>query len=259
MRRPLVDRAIITSAQVDPARTGIGSSPFVGDASHTGLVVPEAPTTSQNTRYLFRLCAVGVPSDSICILHNFRQLLYIGCDQPTEEDQDDEQWRVEIPVTDPLWSFPDGNVSWHIRTVRPFHPDVTFIPPDVGASIGQSGRGDTTDSALLSVAPAPGAYGPLNGGMPYGRPLAGLGTIRDMRYPWSNRGTSLGLEIAGPVTLAMYASVYQTDPDRRPNKPVGIETAGLRNEDVFMFNWPQAKYTRVGGRMDVEIVNRSGK
>jgi hypothetical protein len=257
MRRELVDRAVVTAAQIDLTKTGVGGSPFVGDMSSTGIDVPAFPTTEPNRRYLFRLCAVGVPDRAVCKIHNLRQLLYIGFDQPVEEGQEDEQWRVEIPVTDPLWCFPDGNVSWHLRTVNTFRPDTTIIRPDLGTMTGTSGRGDTTDAALLCfrLPLAPGNYRPLNDGMPYGRAIGGLGSFRDMRYPWSNRGTSLGLEVAGPCTIALYGSVYQTDPDRRPNAPV-IAEAGLRNEDLFVFNNPQARYTRIGARMDVELISR---
>lgn len=258
MARPLVDRAVIASAQIDPGRTGIGSSPYVGDLSNTGIIVPEFPTTEPNRRYLFRLCSVVVPDRAVCKIHSIRQLAYIGCDLQVEPEDEDQQWRVEIPVRDPLWSFPDGNVSWHLRMVNKFQPDTTVLNPDFGVQSGVSARGDTTDASLLAFrAPiGAGVYRPLNGGAPYGRGVGGLGTFRDMRYPWSNRGTSLGLEVAGPCLLALYASVYQTDPDRRPNKPVGIETAGLRDEDVFTFNYPNARYTRVGGRMDTEIITR---
>ena len=251
------DMGVVTSAQFDPRKAGVGSSPFVGDLNSTGIRVPEYPTLFQNRRYLFRLASIKVPARHICCIKSIHQLLYIGCDIETENNQDDEKWFLEIPVTDPLWAFPDGNVSWHIRGVGFNIPDRTFIPPDILSTPDTSGRRDTTDSAILAIIPAtgPGLYAPLNGGNPYGiTAIPGLDTWRDIRYPWEqNNRSNIDIDIKGPVNVVMYASVYQTDPNRRPNKPVAIETAGLRKEDLFMLNYPTAKYTRIGGRIVYQL------
>jgi len=251
------DQGIIASAQFDPSKLGVGTSPFVGDLGSTGIRVPAFATTQQNRRYLFRLASVKVPAGTICLIRSLHQLLYIGAEVAAEAGAEDEKWRFEVPVTDPTWCFPDGNVSWHLRSssfgtpLAQIFPDLLF-PPDTSA------RGDTTDSALLATAPAtfPGNYRPLNGGLPHGiTACPGLDTWRDMRYPWrQDCASNLNIEVRGPTHLAMYASVYQTDPDNRPNKPVLIETAGLVQEDLFMLNFPTARYTRIGGRIMFDLI-----
>lgn len=251
----LSDRCVVSSAQVDDARTAIGGSAFVGDLANTGIPIPEAATGNQRSRYLFMICGVSVPNRAVCVIRYLRQLLYIGADVPTEAEQEDEQWRVEIPVTDPLWSFPDGNVSWHLRSSDVRSPDRrTFDDvPFAAASPIYGNRGDVTSPALLARN-IPPSYVPLNGGTPYGQSIAGLGTFRDMRYPWLARDHFLGLQVEGPCKIQFFASVYQTDPDNRPDKPVIIEPAGLRKEDLFMFNYPTSRYTRIGGSMEVDLI-----
>lgn len=255
MKRALLDRSIVSSAQYDPRRTVVGGSAAVGDLASTGIPVPAVATDGQRGRYLFRLCGVAVPNRMVCVVRHLRQLLYIGTDLETELGQPSEQWHIDIPVTDPLWSFPDGNVSWHLTQTSFFRPDTTLGNTTIGVPV--SYRGDTLDSTLLytSSTPDPTTYHPINGGMPFGKGVGGLGTFRDMRFPWTGDVGYLGIQVAGPCNLVMYASVFQTDPDRRPNKPVGIETAGLRNEDLFVFNYPEARYTQVGGRMDVDLIS----
>lgn len=255
MRSSRLLRSVVSSAQLDPRRAIIGGSPAAGDRTSTGIEVPAAPTLAQNRRYLFRLCGVNVPNRTVCVVRHLRQLLYIGTDLETEQDQPSEQWRIEVPVTDPLWSFPDGNVSWHLTAMTPHKPDTRIGNTTIGQPV--SYRSDALDSVLLYTpgTPDPTSYWPINGGVPYGQPVGGLGTFRDMRFPWTGRSDYLGLQVEGPCLLVMYASVYQTDPDNRPNKPVGIETAGLRPEDLFVFNYPQARYTRIGGRMDTDLIS----
>jgi len=249
----LLDRGMVSSAQYDINRVGVGSSPLPGDLNSTGIAVPQPPTLNQNNRYLFRLCGLEVPADTICVINAIHQLLYIGARVPAEDGEVDETWLLEVPVEDPLWSFPDGNVSWHLRNLQANSQDRTIFtdfifPPDA------TNRADTTDSALISRQPAP-VYIPLNSGLPYGKDLVpGLGTWRDMRFPWHHCQPNLNLQVRGPITIGFFASVYQTDPDRRPNKPVVIETAGLRREDVFMLNYPEAVYTRVGGRIIYDMI-----
>jgi len=252
----LLDRGMVTSVQYDLNRVGTGASPYPGDLNSTGIAVPIFPTGNQNRRYLFRLCGLEVPADTICVITALHQLLYIGAKVPAEDGEIDETWLLEVPVEDPLWSFPDGNVSWHLRNLainsqdRTIFTDFIFPP-------GSTNRGDTTDSALISRQPPAGGFGyePLNGGLPYGKDLVpGLGTWRDMRFPWHHCQPNLNLQVKGPMTIGFFASIYQTDPARRPNKPVIIETAGLRREDVFMLNYPDAVYTRVGGRIIYDMI-----
>jgi hypothetical protein len=246
----------LTSAQYDDAKAFVGSSPFAGETASTGIRVPPIPTIAQNRRYLFQLFSASVQPGARAIIHSLHQLVYIGTELEEEHEQLDAQWLLEIPVTDPLWCFPDGNISWHLRTHNPSRPDTTIFQ-DFPFGFPYSNRRDTTDSCLLARVPAagpPNTYMPLNGGQPYGVCLAGLGAFRDLRFPWIDHNReSLGIVVEGPAQIVLYASVYQTNPENRPNKPVGIETAGLRPEDLFVLNYPLARYTRVGGRIKFEI------
>lgn len=256
-RRPnqaLLDRAVISSAQFDESLNGIGGSALVGDLNSTGIPIPTSSTSAQNERYLFRLCGAVVPDRSVCVVRYLRQLLYIGAEVESEEGQADETWKFEIPVLDPLWRFPDGNVSWHLVKHNPGRPGQTLFPGFPGQP-QYSQRTDMTTPALLASSPADLGYTPLGGGVPPGVGVGGLATFRDIRYPWLARDHYLGLQIQGPCTIQFYASVYQTDPDNRPNKPVAIEQAALRREDVFVLNYPNAVYTRVGGSMEVDMIS----
>jgi len=105
------------------------------------------------------------------------------------------------------------------------------------------------DSVLLYTPPlAP--YIALGAGIPPGDAVGDLGTMRDIRYPWGSTDWTISELVKGPGAVAFYASVFQTNAEGRPFYP-GV--LGMRPEDQFISNFPEAIYGRVAGAMIVEI------
>jgi hypothetical protein len=252
MRRVVVG----ATTQYDPDKALVGSSPFSGDQANTGIVLPASPTVAQNRRYLCRLFGMEVNEDEFVVVHAIHQLLTIGAMYDVGDEQDPTQYTLEVPVTDPTWSFPDGNVSWHLRqknvakNSRSLYTDFPFVPP-------YSANRDGLTSAILARVPVAGAYLPLNGGAPYGEPVSSLGTFKDIRFPWLQVTADLKQRIDGPCQIVMYASVWQTDPDTRVQPPVVADGTYLRQEDRFVMNHDQARYWRIGGRMEVDVYTKT--
>lgn len=244
--------------QVDPALMGVGFGPAIGDRTYTGIVLSSAPTVDQSHRYLCRLCGVSIPAGVRGTVVSIKQLLTIGVAAKVEQDEA-PSWIFELPVTDPTWHFADGNVSWHLMRIKPGSTGrKRFMDTNYYAPYTHSRDG--VDSAILARAtPALAApfagYVPLNGGLPYGDPVAGFGSFADMRWAWSAQdpNEALGIEVEGPCNLVLFASVHQTDPARRTNKPVLVEDSWLRPEDRFVLQNPDARYWRVGGRLVVDL------
>jgi hypothetical protein len=192
-----------------------------------------------------------------CIVHSVRQLLTIGTE--IESNTAGLTIPLELDVTSPTWHFVNGNVSWHLRFVNPkvqaFLRTFPDVPPfTLPFASGQDG----TTTAILARSQAP--YRALNEGVPYGEPVRGLGTFRDIRYPWtqSSEPAALGIEVLGPGDLVLFASVYQPDPELRPLPPVVLpapELAVLRPEDAFVLSYPNARYWRIGAEMVVDLCN----
>lgn len=250
-------RLIVHTRSVDPALAGVGGGPSIGDLNATGIVLPAAPTTSQTRRYLASLCTIIVPEGKEAEIVSVKQLLTIGVDVKVEEDLA-PYWHFELPVTDPVWRFVDGNVSWHLMSTQAESSassriQFTDVFPPAPPYIQSRG---TMQSGILSRATIlDGGYIPLNGGQPYGEPVAGLGYFSDMRWPWSAQdpSESLGIRVRGPRRIVLFASVHQTDPELRPNKPVLVEDSWLKPEDRFVLQNPEARYWRIGARMAVDM------
>lgn len=249
---------VTTSTQVDPAKALVGSSPFGGDMSNTGIVLPATPTPSQFRRYLSRLCGAGIDRDEVAFVRSIEQLLTIGAYELVgDPEEDPTRYPLELEVTSPTWSFIDGNVSWHLRHVSPqdraprtLWDDFPLAPPFIMDSQG-------TSAGILARIPVDGAYLPLANGIPYGEPVADLGTFRDIRFPWNQRFQDLSIEVPGPGTLVLFASVHQTNPDTRVQPNVAVDGTYLRREDRFVLNHPTARYWRVGARMILDVYHRS--
>lgn len=231
----------LASSSFDPDKAGVGSSPYVGEMSSTGVVVPEAPTTSQSNRYLIRLCGVQIPAGRAIILHGLRQAATIrcGCSGIT----------AELEITSPFWSFPDGNISWHLRLI----PNVlTPAASDPNQQPGTDPNLNRLDSALLYVPPLL-PYKAPNAGIPPGAAADLLGIWRDIRFPWDNTEWKLHALIEGPYNLVFYASVHQTNPAGRQIAMVA-DPGALRPEDRFLATFEAAIYGRVAGAMTVETL-----
>jgi hypothetical protein len=248
-------RVIVSgTSQYDPAKALVGSSPFTGDMTSTGIVLPAAPTLSQARRYLARLFALEVAQDEFIIIEALHQLLTIGVLLDVGDELDPTQYPLELPVTDPTWNFIDGNVSWHLRRIEPqqyvstTYYDVPFPAPFASDRTGMT-------SAILARIPAP--YLPLNSGSPYGKPIGSLGTFRDIRYPWTQVTANLKQRVDGPCQVVLYASIWQTNPDTRVQPPVEADGTYLRPEDRFVINHPQSRYWRIAGRMEVDVYTKS--
>jgi hypothetical protein len=251
------ERKVVTTEQVDPAAQVVGSSPYAGDYYATGLVLPPFPTDIQDGRYLTRLCGVDIDEGSRCIIRSLRQLLTIGAEVPSETPG--LYIPVELDVVSPTWNFINGNVSWHLRMVNPRVPAFTRTFVDVPPfTLPFSGSLDGTTASILTRREGPPSYLPLNGGVPYGDPVHGLGTFRDIRYPWSQSAepANLGIEVLGPGQLVLFASVYQPNPATRPALPVPLpDLSVLRPEDAFVFRYPDARYWRIGAEMVIDLCN----
>jgi hypothetical protein len=249
------ERKVITTAQVDPGSAFVGSSPSAGDFYGTGVVLPAAPTLSPHNRYLVRLCGVSVDTNSRCIIRSIRQLLTIGTE--IESGTPGVTIPIELDVESPTWSFVNGNVSWHLRMVNPRVPSTTRTFPDVpGFTPPFSSSLAGITSCILARQQTP--YQSLNRGVPYGDPVRGLGTFRDMRFPWSQSSepAAIGIEVRGPGELVLFASVYQPDPELRPAPPAPLPDLDvLRPEDKFVLSYPNARYWRVGAELIVDLCN----
>jgi hypothetical protein len=249
------ERKVVTTQQVDPAAQVVGSSPYAGDYYATGIVLPATPTDIQDGRYLTRLCGVHIDDDSRCIIRSIRQLLTIGAEIPSETPG--HVFPIELDVTSPTWNFVNGNVSWHLRFVNPrvgaFTRTFIDTPP---FTMPFSGALNGTTSCILTRRQIP-IYQPLNRGVPYGSPVRGLGTFRDIRYPWcrSAEPADLGIEVRGPGELVLFASVYQPNPATRPAPPAPLPGLVLRPEDDFVFRYPDARYWRIGAEMVIDLCN----
>lgn len=236
----------LVSASFDPDKAGVGSSPYVGEMSSTGVVVPEAPTTSQSNRYLIRLCGVQIPAGRAIILHGLRQAATLRC---TREVSGCPVLANELEITSPFWSFSDGNISWHLRLVPNVLAPATADPAQQPGTDPNLNR---LDSALLYVPPLTPYVAP-NAGIPPGAAADLLGIWRDMRFPWNNTEWDLHALIPGPHNLVFYASVHQTNPDGRPLMVVA-DPGALRPEDRFLATFQAAIYGRVAGAMTIETL-----
>jgi hypothetical protein len=119
-----------------------------------------------------------------------------------------------------------------------------------------------TDAALLVSSFIAVGVNPLNAGIAPGIDMSPFGTWHSMDFSWP--GSTIDMspqpEFRGPGVIAMFASVYQTDPSTRPTPAIGAGPeqmtvdAGLVPEDKFLLAFPDtARYYRIAGRMVVEI------
>ena len=249
--RSLLDQA---SACKDTDRDGVGSSPL-NDATSSRVMVLLDPTPVGKPRQLLRLAAIAVPPYGSCRVRGLRQAVGIGtvlADRGSETVPP-TQYVVEIDQTSPFWAFQDGNISWHLRFIHGVTMNATY---NIGVSTpGRSLNYTGTDSSRLITNDG---STPAARGYPPGKPLGGLGTFRDIRYPWGiGEVATLDFEVHGPGVLGLYASVKQTDPATRqklgPLLPPGTNTSVLSREDQFLLAFPDAVYRHVSGAILCEF------
>lgn len=233
----------IASAASDEDATAVGTTPWSGDRSSTGLHIPPAPTTAQTNRYLFRLCGVEIPVGYSILIKGLRQVATLR----STEEINGQPRILEREIVSPLWRFQDGNISWHLRLqTQQFAPTV-FDPAQIA---GTSPDMRALDSGLLYRPPLV-PYVALGAGQPPGVSVGDLGTWRDIRYPWDESKWTLSELVRGPGAVVFYASVHQPDPANRPQYPT---VRGLRPEDQFLGNFPNAIYGHIGGSMIFEMM-----
>lgn len=249
----------IASSSFDILRTGVGSSPYTGDMGAPGIPVPDAPTDSSSNRYTFILAAAEIPGGRGVIVRGLRQAVtlraYVEVSQLIGEDTETAYRYFELPVTTPFWSFPDGNVSWHLR-YRPnrVSPSVNTFTGDIAPPPGASPSFAGLDSVLVASSLAP--YAAVANGVPPGAPVYGMGTFYDIRFPWTDQPNGhLAIPLRGPGVVMLCATVFQTNPETRIQiPPACVVTSVLSPEDQFLAAFPTtAVYGRVAGALMLDM------
>lgn len=271
-------RVIVSTAATDARRTLVGSSPVLGDATATGIVLPPFATSHQSGRTMVRLATVDVPDRHVARVLDIGQLLTLAACWAVDPEQLPAtdpipqgaesmafpSFHAERPVVTPWWSFSDGNVSWHLRvfsTTR-MQSDIDSSTATDGFSPGLYGTGGPAimyrpDSPPLPF-PVSAIVPPGDGALP-GVPFGDLGVWRDTRYHWDRDCSAQvpDLVAKGPCVIAMYASVHQTNPALRLRPAAWMDPAMVQSlvpEDQFLISFPNtARYYRIAGRMTVDV------
>jgi len=243
----------------------VGSDPF-GGSSWTGLRVPTLPTPDTNHRYLMMLASFSLGERAKARIVGYRQLVTLGFKQATG-GAGSPQYVVEQLVETPTFHLSDGGVSFHIQQLGPPN-NQGFAPTDQGPNDVRNFkfRWCETPAVLYQKATLIDpfyvnltAYTPPNLGRPWGRPLrnGGQNSFVDLRTQWETHGawTSLNIPLDGPDTIALFASVRQSNPTTRPKLtlPGTFFPRGLSREELFIQNFPNAIYWRVAGSLIVEL------
>lgn len=266
MRR--FDRIIVSTSNRDPAKAVVGSSPFLGDVSSLGIILPPDPTLAIDTqrhRYLVRLCGIQIGPDCLAIIRSVRQYLTIATE--IEIEQGGPYYLYEMEVNSPSWNFVDGNISWHILKRTPSKSikggAATAIssvgnPPGYSPDIRGIASGVLYHTLPTSVDPLSAGYQPPNGGEPPGKGIENFSTWKDLRFSWRNFNniSDTGVAIRGPGDICMYASVCQTNPETRVNPPAVAEgfPYWLIKEDQFVYAYQNsARYYRIAGELVIDL------
>jgi hypothetical protein len=244
-------RYAVSTVGPNPNVQLISSDPYTS-ISETGLWVPPAPTTSMQTRYLFQLARAG--------FHNTERVRIVGLKLyaslvATATTADELTYFFELPITTPMWKFPNGgNVSWHVRLLPKGWRDTRSTLATDGTAFR-----DSHGPALLFETPAtPGPYVPPNAGRPYGKaiPFGDLGNFHDLRYPWRDSQSELELDIPIPPAhdVAVYASVWQHDPAAAATGALdATQIASLTPEDQWTIKFQgSVQYGRVAAQIVFE-------
>ncbi len=239
----------VVSAGADDDYLAVGSTPWLGDFAGTALTVPAAPTLTPRDRYLFLLAAIEIPGGASVVIRGLRQSVQILAPVPMEAGGNYPIYREQVS---PFWHFSDGNVSWHLRHYTDLFRNVFDPAQAPGTSPTMRGTGP---ARLYQLG---GPFAASGGGVPPGVDVQGLGTMRDLRYPWRNTNWGLAVPVGGPATIALFCSVKQTNPSTRPQLPNIAPNTSLAPEDVFTLETRQqtteiTRYGRVAGALLVEM------
>jgi hypothetical protein len=250
------------SSGIDEFLQGIGGDPF-GGSSAVGLRVPALATVSQFNRYLFLLASFSVAESVKATIRGYRQLVTIG----KSIGSGSAPRFVEQEVTSPAWRFPDGNVSFHLHRLGPPNSQGFPRPASNLTDLRSFAHNFADNPALLYGAytiPAGDSfythltgYLPPNAGKPWGTPLrAGQqGTFYDLRTPWRTHGAwhALDIELDGPDTIALFASVRQTAGTVTTPNTLANTPNSMPEEQFIAAYAPGVVYWRVGGALMVEV------
>ena len=109
------ERVSVYTSSPNPLNRFVGSGPTLGDLGDTGIILPAAPTTSQLTRYLVRLCGIRLLPDCKAVIRAIRQYVTIGAEVPLSDDSSAKFYVFEKQITTPTWKFSDGNIAWFLQ------------------------------------------------------------------------------------------------------------------------------------------------
>jgi len=259
------DRSIIdqSSASYDPDCAGVGATHY-NDATASRVFIPPAPTLGREPRYLFRLAAISCETGNAIRLRGMRLAIGLGCMIVSNDPEDPGMVALNMDQKSPFWRFPDANVCFGLRAI--YGPAVGRLPasrlisPGEGidyASGTESVRLVASNGAIIPANKAPAA------GFFPGKPIGSLGLFRDLRFPWSSQGglNDFDIELSGPVIVALYASVRQTDPTTRQSLARLLPNGFVPPlpEDQFVVNVERAQglppviYRYVSGSIIAEI------
>lgn len=249
----------LTSRAYQTLQQGVGTSPVAGDASWPLLAIPAEPTPDFRHRYRFLLASIVIPRQHEITVYGISQFLRIGYVADVEKRVGEQTFtvksRVDVPVVDPFFQFPDGNVSWHLTFIpnqdSPGQLNSTVSAPQPR---GVSNAQYPFESSLQALDLGP-PYVPPPGNIP-GEPLGALGTFNELRFTATNPQPTLAYHQQGPGILAFWATVQQTDPATRVNPvfPDDFDLSCLLPDARFYANAPAlARYTQIGGRILCDI------
>jgi hypothetical protein len=265
----------IATTGFDEYLSTVGGDPD-GQSTSFGLRVPTlaTPVGANSQRYIFNGASFSVGDGACARIIGWRQFWSLGYAQPVTEGGDlTGAYRVvEQEVTSTNFRLPDGNVSFHMRTLGP--PNAQQIPQPGAGSVRAAGANCSSfiynwadTPALLfgtGQVPPPGriytnltSYVAPNSGRLWGTGIVSKqGTIYELRTPYRTHGgwTSLDIPITGPDTVAFLITVRQSDPSTRPALvlPATFYPGGLSPEEQFLQNFPSAIIWRVGVALIVE-------
>ena len=259
----------IWSSGIDEYLQLVGGDPY-GGTTAMGLRVPTLATPMSagglRSRYLFNGASFSVADGETARIVGARQFVSIGMGGVGSGEGVGPRF-VEMEVTSPNWRFPDGNVWMGIRRLG--GPNAQNLPaqaPTPAQLRSASYRWSNTPSLLYEAIHVPGAspyymnldaYIPPNGGRAWGDPILPGVDFLDLRTQWRTYGAwgSLGLKVEGPETVSFQISVRQTNPGTRAplHRPTPFFEGGVPPEELFLQNYVEAIYWRVGCSMIVEF------